>query len=663
MSRLMNIRKKFYKRDQIVWVQKGIYLVLALCLYIMISINYVHGNILMERNAFRVFSYLWSMLVLILVLVQGIRIPTKYARCYHILSTVLISSLCFLITESIYNANFWEHLVLKAAVLNILLTILFSFALQRLLCSRKVALHITVFFSYIYGCVNYYLYIFKGNVLRPNELSAWTTGLTVAGNYEYNMSDSMIGAALLLLLAVLFTNFNREKGLVVYKNMGRKKSTVVHCTAGTAALVLMSVFIFWFPWKDVFGLKLQSWDNNASYYNNGGILAFIMEAQEMKIEKPEGYRTEIAEKKLSDYEEGVSFASMEEAPTIICIMNETYSDLSVLGDIDTAEEMQAWNSIEDYIMKGYTYTSIYGAGTCNSEFEFLTGNTMANLSTYAYPYQSYDLKNVFNMGRECADLGYATIAFHPNIKTNWSRDTVYPDLGFDEFVALDSVTNAEYIGKRCWMSDASDYAMIIDMYERAEKPIFLFNVTMQNHANYNIGDMDENNLVDGGRYAQHTDVTAFRTLIRESSQAFYDLLEYFRKVEKPVVICMFGDHLPALNETFVKEITEGVQPGNASEKIEKKEAKYMTPYMIWTNYNIDVEQRENNFSLNYLGAHVLEVAGIHTDYTDYLLDLEKKIPVINAYGYQTEDGEWHNLEEKNEHLEEYSFLEYYMMTR
>ena len=35
--------------------------------------------------------------------------------------------------------------------------------------------------------------------------------------------------------------------------------------------------------------------------------------------------------------------------------------------------------------------SVMGGGTANSEFEFLTGNSMAFIGTGKYPYQLYDL--------------------------------------------------------------------------------------------------------------------------------------------------------------------------------------------------------------------------------------------------------------------------------
>ena len=118
---------------------------------------------------------------------------------------------------------------------------------------------------------------------------------------------------------------------------------------------------------------------------------------------------------------------------------------------------------------------------------------------------------------------------------------------------------------------------------------------------------------------------------------------------------MFGDHQPALDTEFRNAIT--VQDGG--NEVAQKQKSQMTPYMIWTNFDTGTEQREENMSINYLGATLMDAAGYHTTYTNYLLELQKKNPVVNACSYQTSDGQWHSLEEKNVDLDEYKIVQYY----
>ena len=80
------------------------------------------------------------------------------------------------------------------------------------------------------------------------------------------------------------------------------------------------------------------------------------------------------------------------------------------------------------------YVSAFGGGTCNTEFEYLTGNSMAFLGTGTYPYTIYDLTRTETLSQQFKDLGYDTTAIHPNHGTNWNRENVYSAFGFDNFL-------------------------------------------------------------------------------------------------------------------------------------------------------------------------------------------------------------------------------------
>ena len=76
-------------------------------------------------------------------------------------------------------------------------------------------------------------------------------------------------------------------------------------------------------------------------------------------------------------------------------------------------------------------------------------------------------------------------------------------------------------------------------------------------------------------------------------------------------------------------------------------------------YDTGVEQMQKDMSLNYLGANLLDIMGYRTSYTNYLLNLETEIPVMNAVGYQTKDDVWHGWEEENNLINEYKIVQYY----
>ena len=61
-------------------------------------------------------------------------------------------------------------------------------------------------------------------------------------------------------------------------------------------------------------------------------------------------------------------------------MNETFSDLNVVNKIKTNKEVMPFiNSLSENTIKGHMLVSVFGGGTSNSEYEFLTGNSVSSL--------------------------------------------------------------------------------------------------------------------------------------------------------------------------------------------------------------------------------------------------------------------------------------------
>ena len=66
-----------------------------------------------------------------------------------------------------------------------------------------------------------------------------------------------------------------------------------------------------------------------------------------------------------------------------------------------------------------------------------------------------------------------------------------------------------------------------------------------------------------------------------------------------------------------------------------------------------------DMSLNYLGANILKMTGISEPYFEFLLDLQKKVPIVNKLGYKTDSGEWFQLNQPHEMLDKYRMIQYY----
>ncbi len=129
-----------------------------------------------------------------------------------------------------------------------------------------------------------------------------------------------------------------------------------------------------------------------------------------------------------------------------------------------------------------------------------------------------------------------------------------PYLGFDEFIDRTKFDVHREL-KRGLTTDMSSYQQVIYEYEHRDEdtPLFLFNVTIQNHGGYEDEDYETTVRVANasGEYPQ---TEQYLSLTQESDQALEYLVDYFSQQEDPVVILFFGDHWPNLEEDFLTQL-------------------------------------------------------------------------------------------------------------
>ena len=208
-------------------------------------------------------------------------------------------------------------------------------------------------------------------------------------------------------------------------------------------------------------------------------------------------------------------------------------------------------------------------------------------------------------------------------------------------------------------SDISSYNQVIYEYEHRDEdqPLFLFNVTIQNHGGYEDEDYETTVRIKEAS-GEYPETEQYLSLTRKSDEALEYLVDYFSQQEEPVVILFFGDHWPNLEEGFLSQLL-GQDPDNLS--FENVMREYQVPFLIWANYDLDGEEIDG-VSLNYLSGLLLRAAGLEgTDYTNFLENLRQTLPVITAVGIMDKDGNWYKNGEATPYddlLNEYNILEY-----
>lgn len=252
--------------------------------------------------------------------------------------------------------------------------------------------------------------------------------------------------------------------------------------------------------------------------------------------------------------------------------------------------------------------------------------------------------------------GYKTYSMHPETKGNWYRTYVYERLGFDESFWIEDFEGAETV--HYGVSDLETYRKIEKLYEnREEDENFIFDVTVQNHGGYNYEDNCAYNVKSLNVPSEEAD--SYLSLVKESDEAFAQLISYFAQEEEKVVICMFGDHQPRFGDSAFYDTLYGQTEGLTGADILFN--RYKTPFVIWANYDIS-EKDSLDISMNYLGALLLDTIGIEgSAYFNFLLELMEDYPIITINGYYDKNGVAHEWSGTKEEFLEYRILQYNLL--
>lgn len=517
----------------------------------------------------------------------------------------------------------------------------------------------------LFPVANYFVYQFRGKPITISDLYALGTAAEVAGEYTFGLSEKM-GRYLILFWMYLLVMFYFQT--LEFPQSGKMHAVRAGCLVFSAA----GLFTVCTQYIDKTWIKGGDyWRLNEIYDEKGLLVMLSAQADYMKVELPDGYALESVQAVADALEEAVAKISVEEdkklkadiivPENVIVIMNESLADLEMLGDLQTDIEIMPFlHSMNENVTKGQLHVPVFGGGTSNTEYEFLTGHTTLFFPGDSIIYELFCGDPEYGMAMQMKKQGYRTVAVHPSAPSNWNREKVFEEMGFDDFIHIKN-WDTEYEKIRNYMSDRAAYEKLITLTEEKcrEEKLFAFCVTMQNHGGYskeNAGSFEPSVTL---AYDQEYPLAEmYLSLIRESDKAFQELISYYSDIKEPTMIVMFGDHQASIEGGFYSELF-GTDIGSMT--MEEVQQRYVTPFVIWTNY--ERESREIDMSSNYLGSYMLREAGLELSlYNRFLLMLQEKIPVIGKNAIYTAEGEWYlpeNLPEPYlEKMDIYKRLQY-----
>lgn len=548
------------------------------------------------------------------------------------------------------------------AVLNIGWIYVLYLALFAVTGRTRIAVPAASCVLYVISLAETFVVAFRSRPIMLWDVMAFRTAMTVSGNYEFFITRQMKTAFVLLLLMNVFLWFTprRVRGWKLRLAVG---GGIAASIAGYGAWFFAVLVPSW-------GLGINMWAINGTYQEYGYVLSTAVSLQYVVKKPPQGYSNARLKEIYNRLEESIyaeagngqaypvksqAYPESPENPenrpeegqpvtpvNLICIMNESLAELKTAGDFTTnTEYFPFMDSLEENTVRGSLCVPVFGSMTSNTEFEFLTGDSMALLPANSIAYQFNVKPDTYSMVSTLKDQGYYSVAMHPYPGENWNRVECYQNMGFDAFLDQEFYEGSEEL--RNYVSDEADYQKLIQVVEAKENPedkLFIFNVTMQNHGGYEgtYDNFEQEVWLTGEYEGKYPKTDQYLSLMKRSDQAFQYLVEYFSRIDEPTMIVMFGDHQPSVEDEFYDDIA-----GMPSSEITVQEHLmwYETPFIIWTNYSMPSEDM-GRLGAVYLSSEVLWRANLEmTPYNRFLLAMKEDLPVVHFLGCYDREGTYY----------------------
>lgn len=565
---------------------------------------------------------------------------SRYAWVLQAAAGLLFPSIIFWGMEwlhrgTLFDDDFWNERLLphpEAFILAWLFVLGVYTVLSQLFGRHWPAVLLMEIVAYGTGVVTYFKLEMRGEPLLPWDFQQLGDFMGVADNVELSVQPHMVVVALIFIVCLAGSFF-----LPVPPRKGRRTLFIRAGLTAAGAVLSLGIFFGIYMSKEVcasFHIYEDMWMQDRYYRNYSIVTGFLTNLRVMQVEEPEGYSKETVEARLEQVQKDASDEPMyeesyaaeagknaEQTPNIIYVMNESFWDVSRLEGITFDRDLTPnLKRLAEEGASGYVYSPSFGGGTCDVEFEVLTGFSMEHLPAGSKPYQQYVTGEMPAFSQYLKEQGYSTVAIHGYYERMWSRNTAYPRLGLDDFISIEDMQEPDR--RRGFVSDMEMTQQIIEQYEsrKEDGPVFVHAVTMQNHTTYGEGKYPDGEMVNIVEHPGLTEKTLvqlqdFATGIYEADAALGALTDYFSQVEEPTIIVFWGDHFNPFGEGYeVYEKTGYIEKGDTASP-----ALRQTDLLIWSNYS-DAATDLGTVAAYEVSPIVTELYGLKQPvYFEYLL--------------------------------------------
>lgn len=428
---------------------------------------------------------------------------------------------------------------------------------------------------------------------------------------------------IILVLALIFGAI----GFAVLMFIKGRKSKRNMYFSGVSFSVIMSVTIG--------SVLLFNGTIDSSHFSNlpdaykefGFAYSFICSVIDHGIEKPDGYDDSMVKSVLEQIdgeEESVDEASprpsnaitaSKDKPNVIFIQLESFYDPANIEGISFSRDpIPIFRRLMEENMSGWFTVPSIGAGTANTEFEVLTGMDIDHFGIAEYPYLSILQNNTCeSIAYNFKEYGYAAHVMHNHTGTFYDRYIVFPNLGFDTFISIENMTDITR-NETGWAKDS----MLVDeimgvMTHTNDQADLVYAISVQPHGKYPVTEQEFLDCYNGNNPAP-IKVTGNEESLEKYGFDFWvnqvydvdlfigDLIKELEAFDEPVMLVMFGDHLPAFAEENL---------------INESGSYYCTEYVIWSNYGLENKGDKDLYTFQ-LASYVSDMIGIESGYMNRL---------------------------------------------
>lgn len=329
------------------------------------------------------------------------------------------------------------------------------------------------------------------------------------------------------------------------------------------------------------------WDSVYDAQRNGPVVAFVRQLNPKVMDDIDNYSEGTMKEVAARYEKAAKEINKSRSEnmtdsTVIYVLSESFSDPSRVPGLELNKDaIPNVREIKENTTSGLMLSSGYGGGTANLEYMGLTGLSMANFnSSLTSPYQQLvPTEHWTPTINQMWGAPQYSIGLHPYEPSMYSRETNYKKFGFSHFYTLqgdDIISHQDKIDDSPYVSDEATYKSTLEQVQATDDNQFIQVITMQNHMPYR--NWYKNNdfvatSTDSDTQLTKSETESIQTFadgVYLSDQATQDFLDELDKLDKPITVVFYGDHLPGIYST-------------ASEDDNNSLALHLTDYFIWSN--------------------------------------------------------------------------------